>query len=208
VRGEHPLTLAAQVLQAEGLPYCLIGGYAVAVHGEPRATHDVDMLVLGSGDDFWRLFRRCKEAGWDCELRAAGPAHPAGDLVRIYSPFAGDFYRARPGLEADCVERSAPVELFGRQIRVARAEDLVLLLLRAGDLRGFYDAVGIVCVLKSRPGAFAADAFLSLAKRYGLEEELGHLLRGELPVTGASRKDGSAKDAIVPGGPAGGRKVT
>lgn len=130
---DHPLTLAAKILEEECLPYCIIGAYAVAIHGEPRATYDIDFLVLATREDLRKLFRRCSDAGWNCELRTADATDPVGDVLRVYSPFACDFLRARPGLEADCVERSIPLNLFSQEIRVARAEHTILLLLRAGD---------------------------------------------------------------------------
>jgi hypothetical protein len=39
------LTALANALEAAALPYALCGGLAVGVHGAPRATKDVDLLV-------------------------------------------------------------------------------------------------------------------------------------------------------------------
>jgi hypothetical protein len=45
------MTLRAEMLQlvraleAEGIPYALCGGLAMAVHGWPRATLDIDLLI-------------------------------------------------------------------------------------------------------------------------------------------------------------------
>ncbi len=39
------VALAAQ-MEAAGVPYALCGGLAVAAHGAPRATKDIDLLVL------------------------------------------------------------------------------------------------------------------------------------------------------------------
>ncbi len=36
-------------VDAAGLPYALCGGLAMAVHGNPRATVDIDLLVLVEG---------------------------------------------------------------------------------------------------------------------------------------------------------------
>lgn len=37
----------AQTFEREGLDYALVGGLAVAVWGLPRATQDIDLLVIG-----------------------------------------------------------------------------------------------------------------------------------------------------------------
>ncbi|MEI7940019.1 MAG: hypothetical protein WCK27_25320 [Verrucomicrobiota bacterium] len=37
-----------------GLPFLIIGGYAVMAHGFVRATDDIDLLVQGGRRDQWR----------------------------------------------------------------------------------------------------------------------------------------------------------
>ena len=45
-------------LQAENIPYALCGALALAVHGYPRATLDIDLLALaGSGERILRCGR-------------------------------------------------------------------------------------------------------------------------------------------------------
>ncbi len=39
----------AQRLNAEGIPYTLLGGLALAEHGYPRLTEDIDLLLTPSG---------------------------------------------------------------------------------------------------------------------------------------------------------------
>jgi hypothetical protein len=39
----------AQRLNAEGIPYALLGGLALAEHGYPRLTEDIDLLLTPSG---------------------------------------------------------------------------------------------------------------------------------------------------------------
>ena len=41
----HELALIASALREEGIEYALCGGVAVAIHGYPRATQDLDLLV-------------------------------------------------------------------------------------------------------------------------------------------------------------------
>ena len=70
-------TLTAQ-LHAEGVPYALCGALALAVHGYPRATLDIDLLALnGSGEQILRCGRML---GFTLE---AAPMQFAGGAVRI-----------------------------------------------------------------------------------------------------------------------------
>ena len=47
----HRLT---QRLKAEGIPYALLGGLALAEHGYPRLTEDIDLLLTSSGLERFR----------------------------------------------------------------------------------------------------------------------------------------------------------
>ena len=47
---ESALVEVASLLEEIGLPYMLIGGLAVALWGEPRATLDVDVSVFARAD--------------------------------------------------------------------------------------------------------------------------------------------------------------
>jgi hypothetical protein len=39
------------VLNAHGVRYLVIGAYAVAIHAQPRATQDLDILVNGNAEE-------------------------------------------------------------------------------------------------------------------------------------------------------------
>ena len=54
-----------KLLDAEGVEYLLIGGYAVAYHGYPRATEDIDIWVASSPQNAQRIIRALKEFGFD-----------------------------------------------------------------------------------------------------------------------------------------------
>ena len=69
--------LAAKLLE-ENIPYALCGALALAVHGHPRATLDIDLLALsGSGERIRQCARTC---GFTLE---AAPMQFVGGTVRI-----------------------------------------------------------------------------------------------------------------------------
>jgi hypothetical protein len=51
------LLALCQALNAEGVKYLLIGGFAVILHGFVRATKDIDLLVDASAENIQRLKR-------------------------------------------------------------------------------------------------------------------------------------------------------
>lgn len=50
-------------LDASGIRYLIVGGIAVAYHGEPRYTKDLDVLVHVNAPDHERLYRCLQEFG-------------------------------------------------------------------------------------------------------------------------------------------------
>src|SRR5262249_38390104 len=54
-----------QCLNAHGVEYLVIGGHAVAFHGYPRATADLDVWVAVNQKNAVRLVAALKEFGFD-----------------------------------------------------------------------------------------------------------------------------------------------
>ena len=55
------------VFDADGVPYALCGGLALAIHGYPRQTKDIDLLVEAATVD--RALAAAKRAGFDVPAR-------------------------------------------------------------------------------------------------------------------------------------------
>jgi len=80
-----------RAFEQQGLPYAVCGGLAMAMHGFPRATVDIDLLVP---DDHLNDARSCltklgytHESGW---LALAGGGVRLFRVVKL-DPAAGDF---------------------------------------------------------------------------------------------------------------------
>jgi len=54
-----------KLLNANGVEYLLIGGYAVGYHGYPRATNDIDIWIAANEINASRITRVLKEFGFD-----------------------------------------------------------------------------------------------------------------------------------------------
>ena len=54
-----------QLLNSKKIEYLVIGGYAVAFHGHPRATGDLDIWVAISKDNAHKIVEALKEFGFD-----------------------------------------------------------------------------------------------------------------------------------------------
>jgi len=54
-----------RLLDANGVEYLLIGGYAVAYHGYPRATEDIDIWIASNPQNAQHIILALKEFGFD-----------------------------------------------------------------------------------------------------------------------------------------------
>ncbi|MGZ7041048.1 MAG: hypothetical protein ACXVH7_04565, partial [Thermoanaerobaculia bacterium] len=50
-------------LCAEGVEFLIVGAYAMAAHGYPRATGDIDIWVRPSGENAVRVMRALQQFG-------------------------------------------------------------------------------------------------------------------------------------------------
>jgi len=52
-------------LNRENIDYAICGGWAMAIHGLPRATVDIDLLILS--EDLERVWKTAQNLGYDVE---------------------------------------------------------------------------------------------------------------------------------------------
>jgi len=176
------LSFLATVLAALStvpVPHCLIGAVALGAWGRPRATQDLDLLVLADEEARERLIARLSSSDitvnqqWlaanpmakDKVTRFAGTTNPHYPLDIIYA--SGPHDRA-------ALERRQTVMLHGLSLSVASPEDLILLKLKAGRPTDFDDVISIV----KNPRLQLDLAYLrSWADRLGLHGELHYVLQ-------------------------------
>lgn len=123
----------------------VVGGYANAVWGEPRATLDIDVVL-------WRPEPRVDELlaalGSDFRSRVPDPVQFAEETRVVPVVMAGqmqvDLILALFSFEKRAIERAVEVEFYGRGVRVATAEDLILLKIASTRQRDLDDIRGIV----------------------------------------------------------------
>jgi hypothetical protein len=134
-------------LEARRIPFMLIGGQAVLLHGEPRLTQDVDVTMGVGPDRVHDILGACGALDLEPlpdDPRAfvretfVLPAAEAATGVRIDLIFSTTPY------EAQAIERAVFVDVGSREVPFATAEDLLLHKLFAGRPRDLEDAAGVV----------------------------------------------------------------
>lgn len=141
------LARLATELQARELPFMVIGGQAVLLHGEPRLTQDVD-VTLGVGPERLNdLLAACDALGLRVLPEDAATFVRQTFVLPVAEPATGirvDLIFSTTPYEAQAIQRAVGEDLHGAAVPFATAEDLILHKLFAGRPRDHEDAAGVV----------------------------------------------------------------
>ncbi|WP_306534264.1 nucleotidyl transferase AbiEii/AbiGii toxin family protein [Geobacter sp.] len=152
--------------------YALVGGLAVSVWATPRATEDIDILVLVAHDKGLESFTEALRAkGIEFQVHRGGVDDPVPLLVT--AEIAGiplDCIIATKKWEAEAVQRAVGIEFMGKTVRVLAPEYLIVMKLKAGGPQDLLDAARIV-----EQSKYDRELLDALAKRLKVTKRLEKL---------------------------------
>ncbi len=143
------ISVVSEVLGKAELPFMLIGGQAVLLHGQPRLTEDIDITLGVSPEELSRVIRVCKQTGLEilpAEVEAfvqetfVLPTRDVESSIRI------DFIFSSLPYEKQAIDRAVEVTLNDVPVPFASPEDLILHKLFSGRPRDIEDIQGVVLV--------------------------------------------------------------
>lgn len=149
----HFLGEVVTALDASGVRYMVVGSLASTVHGEPRSTQDVDLVVRWLPSNA----RRCVSAfdpdrfylDLDTVLDSVRTGRPC-NVISMESGWKADLIpMRRMPFEVEAFERRGKVSVLGHDVWVSSAEDVVIAKLRwsresGGSERQWRDVRGVV----------------------------------------------------------------
>ncbi len=150
-------TLKAMVACFDSLniPYAVMGGLAVRVHGLPRPTNDVDFTILLERTRLPEWFRAVQTLGYSVpdQYQTGWVDNVAGmPIVKIRTYLSDgrgvdvDVFLAESDFQRSLIERRVWIELDEDSLWVVSPEDLLLLKLIANRPRDLLDAQDILFV--------------------------------------------------------------
>lgn len=172
------IAATVKALASASPPYCVIGALALGAWGRPRATYDLDLLILAASSAPEPFLKPLLSKGFRVDERWRAENPMAKDVVpRLNHPATPDFpvdlLYATSELHRSALGRRRLKHLYGVHLWVCSPEDLLLLKLQASRPRDFDDAVTIV----KNPGLQLDLAYLwDWANRVGLQGELRYVL--------------------------------
>jgi hypothetical protein len=138
---------AADLFEQAGVGYALVGGLASSMRGQPRVTADVDLVIAADVEQAFSI-----ASGLD-----ATPFKPLFEPIDeiVQSAFILPLRHRATGVKVDCalglsgferqlLRRAEALDLSGRRIPVASAEDLLVMKALASRPQDLQDMQGIV----------------------------------------------------------------
>lgn len=110
-----------------GVDAILVGGYAVAYHGRPRYTKDIDLVLAGGDDNLERAAEALTRFGAPSVVVEGVRRQGLTDVVYLgQPPLRIDFLRSIDGVDtAGLAARAVAAEVDGVPLRVIALDDLI-----------------------------------------------------------------------------------
>jgi len=169
------LKRSTDVLRKERVPYVLIGAWALTAWGKPRATLDLDFLVLVNAAGLDRLGSQMTQSGMivDEEWLDLNPMLRGSQLHLRFKTAAIDLLRPRDLHDRQVFRHKRRKRLGDGSYWVVAPEDFILQKLKVRRPRDFEDALSVL----ERSGAGLDRGYLRRwARRLGIASELDYLL--------------------------------
>ncbi|MFO0828189.1 MAG: nucleotidyltransferase [Phycisphaerales bacterium] len=115
-----------RLLNSTGVEFMVVGGYAVAYHGHPRATGDLDLWVANDDRNIDALLAALKAFGFELPEVTHALFAAADRIVRMgVPPVRIELLTGVSGLRfREAFQRSESVELDGVPVRMLTLDDL------------------------------------------------------------------------------------
>jgi hypothetical protein len=142
-----------QALVAEKAEFLLVGAYALAAHGYPRATMDIDIWVMPSPDNADAVLRAVRRFGAPLHNLTKADMEKEGTVFQIgVAPRRIDIITAASGLNfKEASSRATSVEIEGITVRIPSIADLIRNKRASGRTKDIADAEALEDLTGSEP---------------------------------------------------------
>lgn len=143
------------ILNAHRVRYLIIGAYAVAIHAQPRATKDLDILVKADPENARAVFAALAEFGAPLQGLTPADFEEPGPFFRMgREPVCVDILTAIPGVEFDAAWERRVEDVFDKETSLRAnfisREDLLAAKRAAGRPQDLADIEAIEKAAKSQ----------------------------------------------------------
>jgi len=131
-----------QALSDENVSFLLVGAYAMAAHGYPRATMDIDIWVMPSPQNADAVLRALRRFGAPLHNLNKEDLHKDGTIFQIgVAPRRIDIITGASGLQfEEAYGRSLSVNIEGIEVHIPSIDDLIRNKRTSGRTKDLADA--------------------------------------------------------------------
>lgn len=167
---------AVECLRRARARYAIIGAWALSLWGKPRATADLDFLVVVKDDQLERLTALMTGSGMDVdeEWQKWNPLLRGSQMRFQCRGVMIDFLLPRDRHDQEILQRRQRKRVEGKYYWVVSLEDFVLQKLKVGRPRDFEDALSVVERFREKLDRRYLGRW---AVRLGVTAELDYIMR-------------------------------
>lgn len=140
-----------RALSGEKVKFLLIGAYAMAAHGYPRATMDIDIWIMPSLQNADAVLRALRRFGAPLHNLTREDLQQDGTIFQIgIAPRRIDLITTASGLQFEEVyKRSLSVNIEGIEVHIPSIDDLIRNKRAAGRTKDLADAEALEALKNS-----------------------------------------------------------
>ena len=141
-------------LSEEKVRFILVGAYALAAHGYPRATMDIDIWVMPSPENADAVLRALSRFGAPLHNLTKEDLLKDGTIFQIgVAPRRIDIITTASGLQFETTyQNSISVNIEGIEVRIPSIDDLILNKRAIGRTKDLADAEALESLRNSEQG--------------------------------------------------------
>jgi hypothetical protein len=142
-----------QCLAEEDVKFLLVGAYALAAHGYPRATMDIDLWVRPTPENAEAVLRALRKFGAPLHGLTLPDLRKDDTVFQIgVAPRRIDILTGASGLHFDeAFNNSSAIEIEGLQVRIPSIDDLIRNKRASGRTRDLADVEALEALKASGP---------------------------------------------------------
>lgn len=141
------------LLNSFRVEYLVVGGHAVAFHGHPRFTGDIDFFIRATAENAERMLRVLDGFGFGAlGITAADLIEPAKVVQLGRPPNRIDILTSISGVDFELAWRSrVPADLDGQAVNFIGAEELLKNKMSSGRPQDLADAAKLGAIAARKP---------------------------------------------------------
>ena len=142
------------LLNQHNVQYIIIGGYALAFHGHPRYTKDIDIWIDAKEDNAKRVLDVLRDFGFGSVNLDIQDFISKENIIQLgYPPNRIDILTSAKGVVfGDCISSSHLIMIGDLEVRFLDIQNLIVNKQQTGRLQDLADVEALEKLLKNQKG--------------------------------------------------------